>query len=100
MSYWIISQMSLDSDLSSREAACFAQERFSRQDPVTWAVEHAMDLASEPGWAEAYESALAANVAHPGKDEGVITDTMILSGVQEVLARPDTQPVVNDAASG
>ena len=86
MSYWTISQMSLDSDLTSREAACYAQEVPETSiDPTRWALDHGMTLAGQPGWVEAYESALAGDVNRPGMNDGVITDGMILSAVQSIL---------------
>lgn len=85
MTYWTISQMSLDNDLTSREAACYAQERIGTEDPTRWALDNGLALAGNPGWGEAYESALASNVERPGKDPGVITDGMILSAVQGII---------------
>jgi hypothetical protein len=85
MSYWTISQMSLDNDLTSREAAAAAQEQHDT-DPTTWALKYGLRLAASPGWAAAWESAIASDVERPGKDEGVITDSMILSAVQALIA--------------
>ena len=39
-------------------------------------------FAAQPGWALAWESALAVGIVDPGRDAGVITDGMILSAVQ------------------
>lgn len=83
MGYWDISQMALDGDLSARVQACAAQE--SDDNPYTWTGDNMLDLAAQPGWAEAWASALAAGNTAPGRDEAVITDGMILSGVQALL---------------
>ena len=85
MSYWTVSEMSADNDLTRREAACYAQEPAATEDPTTWALAHGLALAAQPGWDAAWSSAIAAGNATPGRDEAVITDPMILSGVQAVL---------------
>lgn len=51
-----------------------------------WTVRRSWDLASTPGWSEAWESAVAGGVPDPGADPGVITDGMVLSRVQQLLA--------------
>jgi hypothetical protein len=43
-------------------------------------------LAATPGWAEAWESAVAGGIVSPGSDPGVITDGMILAAVQPMGA--------------
>jgi hypothetical protein len=85
MAYWDIAQMSADLDLTSRVAACAAQE--DRPDPRNWASDNMLTLAAEPGWGEAWASAIASGNEFPGRDAGVITDPMILSAVQ---AHPET----------
>jgi hypothetical protein len=87
MSYWNISVMALDNDLTRREAAAAAQEN-APGDANQWALDHGLQLASSPGWDAAYSSALAGGVENPGRDEAVITDGMILSAVQSVLGAP------------
>ena len=83
MSYWDIAQMSLDNDLTQREAAAAAQEQ--PDDPTTWALANGMRLAASPGWADAWASAVAAELPQPGRDPAVITDGMILSAVQGLV---------------
>lgn len=85
MSYWDISQMALNTNLTSREQAAAAQELPG--DPYEWVRDNALRLAAQPGWAAAWASALAAGNPDPGRDESVITDGMILSAVQ-TLATP------------
>lgn len=89
MSYWVIAQMSLDNDLTMREAACYAQEQGTNDaDPTSWALKHGLALAAQPGWDAAYSYALATNIPAPGMNAGVITDGMILSAVQSIIHQP------------
>ena len=85
---------SQDTALRLRVAACIAT-----QDPASYEVPsfspsgHPLAIADaimwqccgQPGWAEAYSYAEETNVPDPGRNEGVITDAVILSGVQAVL---------------
>jgi hypothetical protein len=84
MGFWDISRMAIDSDLQSRVSACAAQEQDA--DPVQWMADHMLNLAAQPGWDAAWASAVAAGNPAPGRDEAVITDGMILSGVQALVA--------------
>jgi hypothetical protein len=83
MSYWHISQMSSDPDLTARVQACAAQEM--QADPFQWTATNMLRLTAQPEWDVAWGSAEAAEVENPGRDPGVITDQMILSSVQAVL---------------
>lgn len=85
MSYWTISEMAADNDLTRREAACYAQEPDADGDPTTWALANGLALAAQPGWDAAWASALAAGNEQPGRDEAVITDNQILAAVQLLL---------------
>lgn len=85
MSYWDVSLVAADADLQTRIAACAATEHRS-DDPVQWSWDHRWDLAAQPGWSDAWASAVAAGNPAPGRDEAVITDGMVLSGVQSVPA--------------
>ena len=80
MAYWDIAQMSSDTDLNSRIAACASQE--GKPEPRDWAWAHMLQICSSPGWAEAWASAVSAEVGLPGRDPGVISDAMILAAVQ------------------
>jgi hypothetical protein len=86
MSYWDISQMSVDEDLVAREQACAAQELPAGAPPWQWVQERSLLLASQPGWSEAWASAVAGGLPNPGRDPGVITDGMILSAVQLLIS--------------
>jgi hypothetical protein len=53
---------------------------------ASWMSARSWDLAATPGWADAWESAEAGGITDPGDNEGVITDSMILSRTQQLLA--------------
>jgi hypothetical protein len=65
-----------------RCGACAAVEGIP--DPENWAFRNALLIAAQPGWSEAWESALATGNEYPGSDDAVITDGMILAAVQAV----------------
>ena len=97
MAYADISMLQQDPDFQRRVMACYAVETLSIDagpDPASWQAQNSWDMAAQPGFGEAYASALAADppVERPGNDPGVITDGMILSAVQGLIAPP---PVVN-----
>lgn len=81
--YWDVSLVSADVDLQTRVAACAAVEGIT-DDPPQWSYDHRWQMAAQPGWADAYASALAGGVPDPGRDPAVITDPQILSAVQAV----------------
>lgn len=84
--------MSRNSDLVARITACAATQElppgplFTRGGPREWAARNAIRVTGQPGWPEAWASAVAASIVSPGLDQGVISDGMILSAVQSVLA--------------
>lgn len=90
MTYATVAVIRRDYDLANRVAACVAVEGLATY-PEQWAGEHAWELAAQPGWAAAWESALANHPDddeyRPSLDEGVITDGMILSAVQAIHAQ-------------
>jgi hypothetical protein len=85
MSYESISQAAQDPVLRSRIAACVAQEDHSGNHPLATTDLIQWRCAAEPGWGEAWESAVAGSVEVPGSDPGVISDAMILAAVQKQL---------------
>ena len=85
MAYWDLTQLSGDSDFSSRVAACYADETGGIDDPYAWAFSHAWQVATSPGFADAYASAVAGDVPNPGRDPSVISDAQILSAVQPLI---------------
>lgn len=84
MSYWTQAVIAADQDLLLRATACTAREGIAN--PQGWAYAFAWELSAQPGWVEAYASAIAGSVEMPGRDESVITDGMILAAVQALSA--------------
>jgi hypothetical protein len=83
-SYLTIARISMDTMMRWRVAACAAQQ--GEPQPDLWASTFSYAWASQPGWAAAWDSALAGGRPNdepsPGADPAVITDAMILSAVQ------------------
>lgn len=86
MSYNSIASLSLDADLKLRLAACVASEGKGGDYPEGWVEANRWQFAATPGWGDAYGYAVAVGKERPGRDEGVITDPMILAAVQPMLA--------------
>ena len=84
MAYSDVAALTLDYDFSQRVSACAATE--IQANPTPWVIENLWMVASAPGFGDAYASALAANVERPGNDQSVISDPMILSAVQGIIA--------------
>ena len=80
LSYHTIAIMAEDYDLQKRITACAFQEK--KPDALSWAHPHMWQIAISPGWAAAWNSAIAAKKENIGKLPDVITDAMILSVVQ------------------
>jgi len=87
MSYYDVSLLAADWDFASRSQAAYASEvgLTTTNDPPSWWSQHAWNMASAPGFGDAYASALAGGVPNPGRDPGVITDPQILSAVQAIM---------------
>jgi hypothetical protein len=83
VTYATIAIMADDDSLNRRVTAAVASE--SILDPEGWLYPRRWQVATQPGWAAAWESAVASGIPDPGGDEGVITDGMILSGVQAII---------------
>lgn len=86
MSYLTQSKLAFDAVLADRVTACAASERVS--DPAAFAVTHRWELSAQPGWVDAYASAIAGGDQSPGANEGAITDGMILAAVQSINQNP------------
>ena len=85
MAYEHIVSAAQDQDLLHRIAACAASEGYDG-DPFTWAAERRWLFAAQPGWGDAYHSAVLSFIDRPGLRPGAITDQMILTAVQAELA--------------
>lgn len=98
MSYRSISDLTEDMDLRKRINACAILEQVEQ--PWGWVDVNMWKLATQPGWGDAYASAQVAyedpnnqEKVPPGRNEGAITDSMILSAVQAIRAEEAaTQP--------
>jgi len=86
MAYSDVALLAADPDFALRVTACYATETLADDttDPALWQSQHAWDMAAQPGFGDAYASALAGGVPRPGNDPSVISDSMILSGVQAI----------------
>lgn len=84
MTYNTVADMAEDLALNRRLTAAVAKEGIL--DPKGWLYPRNWQLVSQPGWDAAWDSAVAGGVANPGEDEAVITDGMILAGVQAIIA--------------
>jgi len=82
MGYKSVADMAENFSLNRRLTAGAAKE--SIDNPQGWVNIYRWEIASQPGWDAAWDSAVAGGVLDPGADEAVITDGMILSGVQAV----------------
>lgn len=90
MSYLFQAKIANDGNISQRVTACVALEGV--EEAEGWAWSHRWKLSAQPGWSNAYASAVANGIEEPGADESVITDSMILSAVQSILnAEQDNQ---------
>lgn len=98
MSYLNQSAIAANSYMAERVSQCAAQQ--GEPEPDTWTYENRREWAAAPGWDAAWASAEASHPPpdppdpsvpnyDPGKDEAVITDAMILSQVQAMLAGDD-----------
>ena len=87
MAYYDVSLLASDGDFAQRCMACYATEGGTEDNPSAWWSQHAWDLAGQPGFGDAYASALASGVENPGRDPGVITDPQILSAVQALISQ-------------
>jgi len=87
MAYSDVALLAADYDFQLRASACVATENAS-ENPPGWAADHAWQMAAQPGFGEAYASALAGNVPRPGWDPSVISDAQILSAVQTLVGTP------------
>ncbi len=96
MTYNAIAAAAQDPDLRQRIAACFAQETTGPDQPTALADLHAWRIVAHTDIADAYSYAVSlGTVERPGQDEAVVTDAMILSAVQALVA-PEVQdePVI------
>lgn len=82
--YYDVALLTQDAQFNQRVAACYSTEPGHTDDPGSWAAMHAWDMAGQPGFGDAYASALENDVPNPGADPAVISDAQILSAVQSI----------------
>jgi hypothetical protein len=96
MTYNAIADMARNESLQLRLTASAAQEGL--YNPMMWVGQYVWNLVAQPGWPEAFAYAQATRDPEdvgwvdPGRDEGVITDSMILSAVQALLIATTAAP--------
>lgn len=90
MAYWDISTLAADNDFALRTTAAYAVETLSgdHEEPPVWQAAHSWDMAAQPGFGDAYASAIVSGVERPGRDPAVITDEQIGAAVQSITAAP------------
>ena len=88
MSYTTIARCANDPDFLPRVTAALAQEA-DMDSPGTVAGNYVWGVAAAQDIEAAYASAIAGGNPHPGGDESVITDGMVLAYVQ---ANPPVAP--------
>jgi hypothetical protein len=87
MAYSDVAALASDYDFALRTQAAYATEPgadASGSKPADWQASHAWELAGQPGFGDAYASAIANGVQRPGNDPSVISDAMILGAVQAI----------------
>ena len=87
MAYADVAALTGDYDFTLRTQACYATEPGSDPSgtkPAEWTAAHIWQMASQPGFGDAYASALASGVERPGNDPSVISDAQILAAVQSI----------------
>ena len=96
MSFNSVAALAVDPDFKARVAACYATEEDATSGitPNTWTDLYQWNIASAPGFGDAYAYAVANGNERPGYDEAVITDAMILSAVQALLTLLEPPPEV------
>jgi hypothetical protein len=80
MAYSDIATLTTDNDFHMRTRACVSSE--GELEPVEWTNDHIWEMASAPGFGDAYASAVLNGIQRPGNDQSVISDPEILSAVQ------------------
>jgi hypothetical protein len=84
MTFRTVADMAENYALTRRVTAGAAKEGIDN--PQTWVNTYRWEIAAQPDWDAAWDSAVAGGVTDPGADEAVITDGMITSGIQAVVA--------------
>jgi hypothetical protein len=86
MAYSDIALLTTDNDFRARTNACVSGE--GELNPPDWTGKHIWQMASAPGFGDAYASAVINGINRPGNDQSVISDSQILSAVQSIRNAP------------
>jgi hypothetical protein len=89
MAYSDVALLAADYDFQLRVSACIAIETadaLEAPNAPMWAAEHAWQMAAQPGFGDAYASAIVGGVPRPGNDPSVITDGQILAAIQSITS--------------
>ena len=81
--YLTIATIANDPTFRARCTACAATQQAA--DPKQWVNANAWALAAQPGFAAAWDSAVANGIDNPAADPAVITDAQLLAAVQSLL---------------
>lgn len=93
MSFIVQAELSADTHLMTRVAACAATEGVA--DPLSWVWDNAWRLSARPNWVAKYKASKESGVDIPGWDEDAITDDDIRAAVSDLLAAEDAaKPIV------
>jgi hypothetical protein len=95
--YTDVAALATDGNFRNRIAACASTEQVVGADlgglhPTAWADTYQWQIASSPGFGDAYASAVAGGVENPGADPAVVTDEQVLAAVQAVFAATSEVP--------
>lgn len=88
MAYSDVAALAADTDFALRTQACYASENPAAavgSAPAEWQATHAWAMAGQPGFGDAYASAVESGVPRPGNDPAVISDAQILAAVQSLV---------------
>lgn len=88
MALWDVSSLQADNDFALRTTAAYATQTIgsaTHDDPPAWQAAHSWDMAAQPGFGDAYASAVVGGVQRPGQDPAVISDAQISSAVASLL---------------
>jgi hypothetical protein len=96
MSYQDVADMAEDWGLRMRLIACAAQEY--PDNPVDFIDEQIWRICGQPGWGDAWQYSRLTHADDPdfdiGMQEDVVTDGMILSGIQEVIRQVNSHAAI------
>lgn len=107
MAYSDIALLQGDPDFRARVTAAVSVEReagnLAAIDPngtAQWVHERLWRFAAQPGFGDAYASAVLNGVERPGNDPSVISDAQILASVYSIYAADNPPPTVTAVTPG